>query len=294
MGTQKVKPTGALKAFLKTDKSTRVIGAVERHIISRPKDDRSTTVIHPSEMASASWCHRAQYFWLQGETPAPEVMSLRRALIFAHGHAIHDIWQTWFTEMDQIKGKWFCSSCKDAWFGLASDHEADEFCKIKYNEVPVYHKPLRISGKADGWLVGFGDSLLLEVKSIGEGSIRWYAPDIAYDSDNDFKKMWANVNAPFLEHIMQAQIYMKLMELMELKDAPQEAVLIYEAKGLHEIKEFVVRKSDFGVADLFEAAANIISAVDKGTPPLCNINGATGCKKCSHYIEENQGEPTSN
>jgi hypothetical protein len=244
-------------------------------------------------MASASWCHRAQYFWLKGETPSPEVMSLRRALIFAHGHAIHNIWQTWFTEMDQIKGKWVCRPCKAVWFGLPSEHEPDEHCNLEYKEVHVYYEPLRIAGKADGWLVEFGDPLLLEIKSIGEGSIRWYAPDIAYDSDNDFKKMWANVKAPFLEHIMQAQIYMKLMELMELEDAPQEAVLIYEAKGLHEIKEFVVRKSDFGVADLFEAATNIISAVDKGTPPLCNINGAAGCKKCSHYTEENQGEPTS-
>lgn len=293
MGKQKVKPTGALKAFLKTDKSTRVIGAVERHIISKPKDNRSTTVIHPSEMASSSWCHRAQYFWLKGELPKPEVMSLRKALIFGTGHAAHDLWQSWFKEMDQIKGLWYCHTHNLEWFGLNSDHAQDD-CHTKYNEVPVMHEPLRISGKADGWLVGFDGPMLLEIKTIGEGSIRWYAPELAYDNDNDFKKMWESIKAPFLEHIMQAQIYMKLMEFMQLPDHPQEAILIYEAKGLHEIKEFVVRKSDFGVSDLFEAAANIIAAVDKGTPPICNINGAAGCKKCSHYIEENNGEPTSN
>lgn len=288
-----MKPTGALKAFLKTDKNTRVLGAVERHVLSKPREDRSTLVIHPSEMSSASWCHRAQYFWLIGRTPSPEVINLRKALIFAQGHAIHNTWQTWFTEMNQIKGLWKCRTHKVEWFGLPNDH-GDETCSLKYKEVPVFYEPLRISGSADGWLVGFDEPLLLEIKSIGDGSVRWYAPDIAYDNDNDFKKMWTDIKAPFLEHIMQAQIYMKLMELMEIPDAPQEALILYEAKMLHEVKEFVVRKSDFGIADLFEAAANIISAVDKGTPPLCNINGVAGCKKCSHYTEENKGEPTSN
>ena len=91
-----MKPTGALKAFLAADKGTRVIGKVEKHLISKPRDFRASDVIHPSEMASASWCHRAQYFWLKGHAPKPEVMSLRKASIFGTGHATHDLWQTWF------------------------------------------------------------------------------------------------------------------------------------------------------------------------------------------------------
>ena len=280
-----MKPTGALKAFLAADKGTRVIGKVEKHLISKPRDFRASDVIHPSEMASASWCHRAQYFWLKGYAPKPEVMSLRKASIFGTGHATHDLWQTWFKEMNQIKGLWYCYTHDLEWFGLNGDHE-DGNCKTKYNEVPVFFDPLRISGKADGWLVNFGEPLLLEVKTIGEGSIRWYAPDIAYANDNDFKKMWANTNAPFLEHIHQAQIYMKLLELMGQPNAPQEALILYEAKGLHEHKEFVIQKSDWGIAELFEAAANIISAIDRGAPPQCNINGTEGCGKCSHYVEE--------
>jgi hypothetical protein len=285
MGKKEMKPTGALKAFLDAGKGTRVLGAVERHLISRPRDPRATTVIHPSEMASASWCHRAQYFWLKGETPKPDVMSLRRASIFGTGHATHDMFQTWFKEMDQIKGLWYCYTHDLEWFGLHSEH-VQGGCRTKYNEVPVFFDPLRISGKADGWLVNFGDPLLLEVKTIGEGSIRWYAPDIAYEHNGDFKKMWAAIKAPFLEHIHQAQIYMKLLELMGQPDAPQEALLLYEAKGLHEHKEFVIQKSDWGISELFEAAANIIAAIDKGTPPICNISGVTGCGKCSDYKEE--------
>jgi hypothetical protein len=288
-----MKPTGALKAFLAADKGTRVIGKVEKHIISKPRDFRASDVIHPSEMASASWCHRAQYFWLQGYAPKPEVMSLRRASIFGTGHAAHDMWQGWFKEMNQIKGLWYCYKHDVEWFGLANDHEEGQ-CRTKYNEVPVFFDPLRISGKADGWLVNFGDPLLLEVKTIGEGSIRWYAPDIAYANDNNFKKMWAAIDAPFLEHIHQAQIYMKLLELMGQPNAPQEALILYEAKGLHEHKEFVIQKSDWGIAELLEAAANIISAIDKGTPPLCNINGVAGCPKCVDYKEEKLSERVSN
>lgn len=287
-----MKPTGALKAFLAADKGTRVIGKVEKHIISKPRDFRASDVIHPSEMASASWCHRAQYFWLKGYAPKPEVMSLRRASIFGTGHAAHDMWQGWFKEMNQIKGLWYCYKHDIEWFGLANDHEEGK-CRTKYNEVPVFFDPLRISGKADGWLVNFGEPLLLEVKTIGEGSIRWYAPDIAYANNNDFKKMWAAIDAPFLEHIHQAQIYMKLLELMGQPNAPQEALILYEAKGLHEHKEFVVQKSDWGIAELFEAVANIISAIDKGTPPLCNINGVAGCPKCVDYKEEKISERVS-
>lgn len=288
-----MKPTGALKAFLAADKGTRVIGKVEKHIISKPREFRASDVIHPSEMASASWCHRAQYFWLKGYAPKPEIMSLRRASIFGTGHATHDMWQGWFKEMNQIKGLWYCYKHDTEWFGLSNDHE-DGNCRVKYNEVPVFFDPLRISGKADGWLVNFGDPLLLEVKTIGEGSIRWYASDIAYANNNDFKKMWAAIDAPFLEHIHQAQIYMKLLELMGTPNAPKEALILYEAKGLHEHKEFVVQKSDWGIAELFEAAANIISAIDKGTPPLCNINGVAGCPKCSTYTEETPSERVSN
>lgn len=292
MGKEKVKPIGALKAFLATDKNSRVIGPVDRYLLTRPASKRSSLVIHPSEMASETWCHRAQYFWLKGYTPKHEAIGLRKALIFAQGHSIHKTWQNWFHEMGKLKGKWFCTVCKTSYFGVPSDHPG--ICKynVVYEEVPLQFDPLRIAGHADGWLVDLGDPLLLEIKSIGEGSIRWYAPHIAMKHSN-FKDMWDAIDAPFHEHIQQAQIYMKLMEHMGLKDAPQEAVILYEAKGLHEVKEFIVPKSDFGVSDLFESVAQIISAIDRGVAPLCNIGGTNGCNKCSHYTEEESGEPTS-
>jgi hypothetical protein len=276
--------SGALKAFLSADKGTRVIGQVDRYLMARPKDDRNMLVIHPSAMASKTWCHREQYFLLMGFEPKNEHHGLAKRLVFDTGHAAHSRWQEWFGEMDKIKGIWKCTDCKFEWTGIRSEHEAGH--EVAYHEVPVRSEMHRIAGKADGWLVGFGGDLLLEIKTLGEGSFRWYAPDLLAKANGDHREAWKNLEAPFIEHVLQAQIYLKLLEIMEVPDAPQEIVFIYEAKWSHEVKEFFVQKSDFGVTELFDQALEILKAVDAKIPPMCNIGGSAGCKKCDHYQEE--------
>jgi hypothetical protein len=284
MGKEKIKPSGALKAYLSAGNNGRVVGAVDRYLLSRPAGDRSTTVIHPSEMASSSWCHRAQYFWLKGETPKHEPIGLKKAITFSTGHAIHATWQNWFGEMGNLYGLWECNETGEKVWDVSSNLPKEK--SWVYRELPLKSEEYRISGHADGWLKNFGDDLLLEIKSIGEGSIRWYAPHIAYQYAT-FSEMWNAVSAPFHEHIQQVQIYLKLVELMGLPNPPQEALILYEAKATHEVKEFVIKKRDFGVDELFLTAKRIVSAVDSGVAPLCNIGGVSGCKKCSHYTEEN-------
>ena len=102
------------------------------------------------------------------------------------------------------------------------------------------------------------------------------------NNDNDFDKAWKALKAPFMKHIMQVQIYMKLAELLNYENFPQEAVLIYENKANQEAKEFVVQKSDFGISQLFDAAAMIIESIKTNTPPPCNI-ASDGCAKCKGY-----------
>jgi len=106
-------PAGALKNFVSAGKSTsRVIGKVERHVLSQPIDNsRSFDGLHPSAMVSKYWCHRASYFHLQGNHPAAEDRNFKRELIFAQGHAIHDTWQNWFRDMGKLYGVWECKSC---------------------------------------------------------------------------------------------------------------------------------------------------------------------------------------
>jgi hypothetical protein len=277
------KPSGALKKLVDVGKKqSRVLGSVERYVISKPQDQsRRTDVLHPSEMVKKDWCYRASYFQLQGRNPIQKrTSSLRMESVFAEGHYIHAKWQKWFQEMGVLNGKWYCLECDEYFWGGSDCHDGP----LQYNEVPLFYEPLRISGHADGWLTSLGDPLMLEVKSIGIGTIRWEAPDLVREHKGDMEAMWAEIKAPFMNHITQVQMYMKLAELLELPEHPQEAVLIYENKANQEAREFVVPKSDFATAGLFDAAAMIMEALDKKTAPACNVaNG--GCSKCKGYDE---------
>ena len=128
--------------------------------------------------------------------------------------------------------------------------------------------------------------MLLEVKSVGEGTFNWEDRTYWEDSGRDFKKAWSGLKGPFQTHVMQAQVYMKLLELMHEGTGtvtPQEAIFIYESKVDQQIKEFVVPKSDFGITELFDAARAIVQAVDKQVEPVCNIDPSGSCYKCEVY-----------
>jgi hypothetical protein len=275
------KPSSSLKKFIDVaKKDTRVLGSVERYLISKPRDkSRRTDVLHPSEMVGNDWCHRASYFQLLGKEPiSNRTMSLRLASVFEEGHTIHAKWQRWFQEMGTLYGKWYCSECEEMFWGGSDCHEGP----LEYREVPLFYEPLRISGHSDGWLIGLGEPLMLEIKSLGEGTLRWECPELYAENGYDFNKTWKAINAPFMKHIMQVQIYMKLAELLGYENVPQEAVIIYEAKPNQESKEFVIPKSDFGISHIFEAAQMIVDSIKANTPPVCNI-GPEGCGKCKGY-----------
>jgi hypothetical protein len=235
-------------------------------------------------MAGSDWCYRASYFHLRGHVPNARNYSFKLLSVFEEGHAIHAKWQNWFKEMDTLYGQWYCTDCKDTFWGIPSDHKVDPKF-LRYNEVPLDYQPLRISGHSDGWLKGLGDPLMLEIKSVGAGTLRYEIPEILKENNNDVEKTWKSIKEPFMKHITQVQIYMKLAELLGYEDVPQEAVLIYESKANQEAKEFVIPKSDFGITQLFDAAKMINEAVDAGVAPACNI-GATGCAKCKGYEDE--------
>jgi hypothetical protein len=286
----KYKPTGDLKKLVDLGKSnSRVLASVERFVISKPQEnDRRTDVLHPSAMAKADWCHRASFFELTGRKPAPSKYgrSLRMDNVFQNGHDMHARWQNYFGEMNRLYGIWECTGCGLREWGLRTDiHVCNDLPPV-YREVALKYEPLRIHGHADGWLKGFGDPLLLELKSVGAGTARFEDPDLFYKHDGNPTKIWDNIKNPFYSHIQQAQIYMKLMELLELSDAPQEAIFIYENKGTQEAKEFIMAKSDFSIAPIFEAAQMIIDAIGVDSPPMCNINGIAGCAQCSYHTED--------
>lgn len=286
--------SGTLKDFVNAGKTTsRVLGSVERHILATPPDtSRSTTVLHPSEIIKSDWCHRSSYFQLLGFPPPPSKYktSLRQKRVFQTGHDIHAGWQTIFHEMGKLYGKYSCNECGLVIWGMGTD--PCPLClniSYSYKEVSLMYDPLRISGHADGVLLGLGEPLLLEIKSVGAGTFRFEAPELTYEHNGELEAMWKALKAPFMSHIMQAQMYMKLAELINLEHQPQEALFLYENKGSQEPKEFVVKKSDFGITSILQACEDLMTQLDSRTPPGCNINGEAGCAKCAPYKEESNG-----
>jgi hypothetical protein len=156
---------------------------------------------------------------------------------------------------------------------------------MRYKEVPVEHAPLMITGHSDGWLKGFGDDLMLEIKSVGAGTFMWYDRSNWFASNQDFSEAWKNLKSPFESHVAQVQLYMKVLELSGREDVPQEAVLIYEAKPTQEVKEFVVRKDDWAIKPIIDGAQIVVDSLGKNIAPDCNVNGALKCKQCGGFNE---------
>jgi hypothetical protein len=276
-----------LKKFLDAKaKPSRLLGDIERHLQKRPVGDRSTTVLHPSEIIKKDFCRRGSYFLMSGHTKIAEKPALRLQSIFDEGHAIHAKWQRWFQEMGVLHGKFHCAACDHTTWGTSP--EACEGCgapwtKLTYDEVTLHDDALRIKGHTDGWIKGIGDDTLIEIKSVGPGTIRSEAPGLFMDADGDFLKAWSNVRRPFSSHIMQGQMYLELMKRMG--NPVNEIVFLYELKADQSYKEFSI-KADFElVRHIFDMCEKVVESVDAGVAPDCNNNPGGTCKQCAPYEE---------
>jgi hypothetical protein len=277
-----------LKRFLDAKtKPSRLMGDIERHLQKRPVGDRSTTVLHPSEIIKRDYCRRAGYFLLSGHTKIAEKPNLRLQSIFDEGHAIHAKWQAWFQEMGTIHGNFVCAACDKYTWGTSPEnceHCGAPSSKLTYAEVTLVDKDLRIAGHTDGWIKGIGDDTLIEIKSIGPGTIRSEAPNLFMDADGDFMKAWKNVRRPFPTHIMQGQVYLELMQRMG--HDVNEIVFIYELKADQDYKEFTIKRDYELVRHVFDNAKLVVDAVEAGVAPECNNNPEGTCKQCAPYKED--------
>ena len=268
-----------LKAFLNTSKrETRLMGAVERHVLSKAFDERDMSYIHPSDIIKDDWCALAQYHAVLGNyVETRDKTTARLASIFAEGHTIHAKWQNWFKEMGVLYGTWRISD-ERIWGTALSD---------TYTEVPLRSDKHMIRGHADGWIRGLGDDCLIEIKSIGSGTLRFEAPAILQQANGDIEQAWKNIKTPFRVHQLQGQVYLHLCHLMVeegiLDVAPKEIVFIYELKANQDYKEFVVAYNPEFTKEIFDKALDVAWAADNKRPPLCSIDPAKGCKRCEPF-----------
>jgi hypothetical protein len=279
--------SGDLKRFLDAKKKTnRLFGELERHLMRRPVGDRSTVVLHPSEIIKRDFCVRSAYFLLRGHTKIAEKPNLRLQSIFDEGHAIHAKWQRWFHEMGVLYGRFQCNSCDFSYFdiGVITCPNCGRDT-VDYREVTLRDDKLRIAGHTDGWIKGLGDDCLIEIKSIGPGTIRAEAPQLMADADGDFMKAWGKINRPFPTHILQGQIYLELMKRMG--HDVNEIIFIYELKADQSMKEFPPVRADYDlVSHVFDKAEFIVKAVENNEAPECTNNPGETCKQCEPYKED--------
>lgn len=269
-----------LKRFLDAKKSNpRLIGDIERHLLAKTPEVRRTDVLHPSEMAKSDWCLRASYFALSGMPVKKENPNLRLQSIFDEGHFIHAKWQNWFSEMGVLHGYWDLGTPNNKTWATSKDLAG--IPNKVYKEVPLVYDELRIAGHADGWIKGIGEDCLIEIKSIGAGTIRIEAPDLIAKADGDLQGAWRSIRRPFSTHVMQGQIYLELMR--RLGHEVNEIVFLYELKADQDYKEFVI-KADFELVESkFLKAKRVCEAVEAGTPLECTNNGSLGCKQCQQF-----------
>jgi CRISPR/Cas system-associated exonuclease Cas4 (RecB family) len=276
-----------LAKFFDTKKAElKLTGPLQRHLMQRPAGDRRTDVLHPSEIIKRDWCLRASYFLLNGHTKIAEKPNLRLQNIFDEGHYIHAKWQNWFYEMGVLHGKFKCLSCEKVTWGTSpSNCEHCNHSHLEYAEVTLTDDKLRIAGHTDGWVKGLGDDCLIEIKSLGPGTIRSEAPNLIFEADGDFMKAWKNIRRPFGPHILQGQMYLELMNRMG--NPIEEIVFIYELKADQDYKEFPPVKRDYElVRHIFDKAERLMSMIEEKRVPDCNNNPGSTCKHCEPYKED--------
>ena len=282
-------PKNDLWKFLDAkNKPSELLGDLERHLMAKPAGDRRTDVLHPSEIIKKDFCKRGSYFLMSGRKKIADNPPLRLQIIFDEGHYIHAKWQRWFQEMGIIHGKFKCEVCDKITWGTSPEkceHCAAPWNKLIYDEVTMIDNDLRIAGHTDGWVKKpNGDEMLIEIKSIGPGTLRAYAPNLIMDADGDFMKAWGNVKRPFGEHILQGQMYLELMHRMG--NPIEKIVFLYELKADQSYKEFSVTRDYELVRHVFEKAQSVIDSVNAGVAPECNNNPGGTCKQCAPYKED--------
>lgn len=263
----------------------RLLSKIEG-VMARQQADRDATRdtkhVHPSDLAKNDWCPRATYYKMTDETVSnPDSVALRRMNIFAEGHAIHEKWQKWLWMTGCLVGKWSCNSCGEGWMGK-SPLVCPECMSvdIKYREVDLYDEDYQIIGHADGEWEDSQGRALIEIKSIGLGTIRWDAPNLYEGFENgelSLDELWKRIKRPLLPHRRQINLYMYLRKV-------DQAIVIYEWKPTQEVKEFHLSYDEALVKPMLEGAKSVVEAVKLGIAPDRPIQARKSgmCKFCPY------------
>lgn len=210
-------------------------------------------------------------------------------MIFDEGKDIHLKWQKRIWDIGRLWGTFYCQNCHYAWGATApqeceSCHSPREF--LHYHEVPLANPSLHMVGHADG---GVEDSLI-EIKSIGVGTLRYEAPGLIKDHTYrfnlngkpreflDYDGLWKAIRQPFPSHVRQGDFYCFLHQ------RASEVIFLYEWKVAQNMKEFVVHYCKERIESRLDQCRQITMALQGGRIPKCPFGG---CADCERYEEKN-------
>jgi CRISPR/Cas system-associated exonuclease Cas4 (RecB family) len=255
-------------AFRETMKSDNgIVGEVQRMLLAnalKSNPERPPDVVHPSELCKPDWCTRRAYYRI---TQVPETnaskINHRTEQMFEEGHHIHAKWQGWLWDLGILQGMFYCHDCNNVWWDTAPTECEECRCPrwgLRYREVPIISEEMLVSGRADGQIY---DDTIVEVKSIGPGTIRYERPELfrRYDQGEiNLEGLWKEIKRPFVSHLKQAMFYAYVKGL-------KKVVFIYEWKPYQALKHFTVTVSESYIEDMIENALDTAYAVREDRLP---------------------------
>lgn len=283
----------------------RILPVVEQHLMRKAVDDaahRDTDFLHPSNICKKDWCPRSSWYTVTTGDKAQEPLRFGRLNIFAEGHAIHSKWQAWMAGAGLLEGQWFCDHCKNRWWeaqelGIPFSCPACGTESPTYREVPISDEEHHILGHADGIINDRKGKAVIEIKSIGMGTVRMEHPELfkRYSSKElTADQVWKEIKKPFSTHLRQINLYMKFLGV-------SSGVLIYEWKASQDVKEFEVTYNEGLISDILASCLTVKDCLTKNYPPMRPIFASldsSACKSCSFYnrcwsIDEDQQSTNS-
>jgi len=219
---------------------------------------RDTAHLHPSEICKRDWCPRASMYKILGYTPEKERdYGFQTLNIFKTGHDIHDKWQGWLERAGVLTQK----------------------------EVPLYSEEYHIKGNADGIILDYTGEAVLEIKSVGAGTVRFENPELYYKYSKQeitHEELWTKIRQPFPSHLRQLNIYMFVLNI-------HSGIVLYEWKATQACKEFEVKLQKALIEPILAACALVKKALMDGIliarPVWATTKEHTTCKQCPFKTE---------
>lgn len=246
----------------------RLLAPVERLLLeqnAKNNEERDSLHLHPSEICKKDWCPRSSWYKISGYPGPNESFSLQRLNIFAEGHLIHEKWQRWLKESGVLEAA----------------------------EVPIKDIDHHIIGHADGIISDSKGRAVLEIKSVGVGTVRMedyglFAPYSRNEINID--GLWASIKKPFPSHVRQTQLYMHCLGI-------HDAIILYEWKANQDVKEFSIQYQPDIVDSLLASCHTVVRALEENQPPIRPVwldQDHRVCKSCPYKKQCYSNEDSNN